>query len=252
MSECRRTADRLTSYVDGLLPPSERADVDRHLADCAPCRKVAALEAGARAVLRSRAATLGSEPLPPGLRSRCEALAREHAASSVPFWRRRLVPLSLTAVLVFATVFAVFSLATRRSNTLFAGKLTADLVRCLMEGGGPETASADADRLESVLSEQYGWNVHVPPSSARAGVELVGARRCLYADRSVPHVMYRTGGQDVSLYMLEGETRGEADVVTLGYWSRVWSRGATTFVLVSPADAGDLDAAVRYLKQEAH
>jgi hypothetical protein len=65
-------------------------------------------------------------------------------------------------------------------------------------------------------------------------------------------VMYRTNGQDVSLYMLEGETGGEADVVTHGHRSRVWSRGATTFVLVSPADAGDLETAVRYLMQEAY
>ena len=169
MSDCRRTADRLASYVDRLLPADEQAAVDHHLGVCASCRTAADLETGAHGVLRARAASLRGQPLPPGLRSRCESLAREHADAGVPFWRRRLVPLSLTAVLVFATVFAVFSLATRRSNTVFAGKLTADLIRCVMKGGGPETASADADRLESVLLEQYGWNVHVPPSSATAG-----------------------------------------------------------------------------------
>src|SRR5688500_8936474 len=155
MSECRRTTDRLASYVDGALPAPERAEVDRHLTGCAPCRDAAAMEAGAHTVLREKAPALRSQPLPPGLRSRCEALAREHAAARVPFWRRRLVPLAVTAVLVLSTMAAVFWLATDRSTTLFAGKLTADLLRCLKDGGGPETASADASRLESLLSEQY-------------------------------------------------------------------------------------------------
>jgi anti-sigma factor RsiW len=254
MSECHRTTDRLASYVDNVLPPSERAEVDRHLAQCAACRLAAVQEQGARTILRNRAAELRSAPLPPGFRTRLEALGREQTrtTATVPFWRRRLVPLALTAVLVAFTVFGVFSLATQRSNTLFAAQLTADHVKCVKEVRGPDTASADASRLESLLLEEYGWNVHVPPSSAPDGVELIGARRCQYGGGLVPHVVYRMGGQDVSLYMIEGVTRGEADVVTLGYRSRVWSRGATTFVLVSPAEAGDLPAAVAYLQQEAY
>jgi anti-sigma factor RsiW len=149
-------------------------------------------------------------------------------------------------------VVAVLFLATRRESTLLAARLTADLIRCVKEAGVPETASADAGRLQSLLSEQYGWKVRVPPSSAERGVELIGARRCFYADGSVPHVMYRTSDGDVSLYMMEGVMRGEADVVTEGYRSRVWSREATTFVLVAPVDAGDLAGAVEYLKQEAY
>jgi anti-sigma factor RsiW len=248
MSECRRTTDRLAAYVDDLLPPAERAEVERHCSRCAPCREAAATEQAARTILRNRAATLRNPALPPGFRTRLEALAREHTAGVPSPWRRRLVPLSLTAGLALVAVVAVFWLAAQRSNTLFAAQLTADHAKCVREVGGPEAESADAPRLESLLSEQYGWDVHVPPSSAAVGVELIGARRCL----AVPHVVYRIGDQDVSLYMMEGVTRGEADVETLGYRSRVWSRGATTFVLVSSADAGELETAVAYLKQEAY
>ena len=248
MSECRHTTDRLASYADDLLPPEERAEVERHLSQCASCRQAAAMEQAGRTILRSRAATLRNQPLAPGFRTRMEALARERTAGRPPFWRRRLVPLSLAAGLMLVTVVAAFWLAAHRSNTLFAAQLTADHAKCVKEVGEPETESADARRLASLLSAQYGWEVHVPPSSGAAGVELIGARRCL----AVPHVVYRIGDQDVSLYMMERATQGEADVVTLGYRSRVWSRGATTFVLVSPADAGDLETAVAYLKQEAY
>jgi hypothetical protein len=154
-------------------------------------------------------------------------------------------------VLVIAAA-AVFSLANRRSNTLFAAQLTADHVKCIMEVAGPEPASADARRLELLLLEQYGWNVHVPPSTSDGVVELIGTRRCLAGDGVVPHLVYRTGGQDVSLYMIEGDIRDETEVETLGYLARVWSRGDTTFVLVSRADAGPLTSAVEYLKREAY
>ena len=40
-----------------------------------------------------------------------------------------------------------------------------------------------------------------------SGLQLVGARRCLYADGLIPHVMYRANGQDVSLFVLNGVTR---------------------------------------------
>ena len=251
MMDCRDTKDRLAPYVDGALAARERVELEQHLDRCVACRRAATEAQGARTLLRARADALRTVVLPTGLRTRLEALAREQTAPR-PGWRARLVPMSLTAVLVLFSVFAVFFLATRRESTLFAGRLTADLVRCVKEAGGPETASADAGRLESLLSEQYGWKVRVPPSSSAGGVELVGARRCLYADGSVPHVLYRTSDGDVSLYMMEGVMRGEADVVTEGYRSRVWSRGATTFVLVAPVEAGDLAGAVEYLKQEAY
>jgi hypothetical protein len=145
----------------------------------------------------------------------------------------------------------VFSLATHRSDALLAAQLTADHAKCFRFVAGSSEA-ADAAQIERMLRDRYGWDVHVPPSSPDDGLQLIGARRCLYADGLVPHILYRTGGQDVSLYMLDGVARGDADVVSLGHRSRIWSRGATTYVMVSAADADGLAAATRYLMQDAH
>ena len=239
-------------YVDGLLAPGDQAEVDGHLAACPPCRMRALVERGARTVLREKAAALRDEPLPPGLRSRCEALAREHARPEARSWAARLIPVSLTAVLIVFTSTALFSLATQRSNTLLAAQLTADHAKCFKLFAGEGSATADAARLEQMLEDRYGWDVHVPPSSPADGVQLIGARRCLYADGRVPHIMYRVNGRNVSLFMLDGVVRGDADVTSLGHRSRIWSRGATTYVLVSPVEAGDLASAVRYVMLEAH
>ena len=264
--DCRSTVERLTRYVDGTLPATERAGVDQHLGACPPCRVAAAGEQNGRELLRDRADRLRDAPLPPGLRSRCEALVREHAEMgrlkpapttsnvgagfSRPAWHTRLVPISLTAVLVLFVAVALFSLATYRSETLLAAQLTADHSKCFALSASGD-AHADAAAVEEMLADRHGWDVHVPPSSPGDGVQLIGARRCLYADGRVPHLMYRAGGRDVSLYMLEGVTRPEADLVTFGHRSRVWSRGATTFVLVWPEDAENMAPVLRYIMREA-
>ena len=102
--DCQRTAQRLTSYLDETLPPHERAEVERHLDACPPCRSAAAQEEGGRTVLREQARALSDAPLPPGLRSRCDALARQRAAARVvrPFVMRRLAPLTALLMLVIA------------------------------------------------------------------------------------------------------------------------------------------------------
>ena len=107
-----------------------------------------------------------------------------------------------------------------------------------------------AEEAERLLSQQYGWKIHVPPSTS--GVQLVGVRRCLYADGLIPHVMYRSNGEDLSLFVLNGVTRNATDLVTFGHRSQIWTRGDTTFVLVSPPEKSDrLAEATRYMMKEA-
>jgi anti-sigma factor RsiW len=254
MSECRRVAERLTEYVDDLLQGEERSHVEQHLDRCPPCRDHARAERGARTILRQRADGLLAGALPPGLRSRCEALASSRPADARlpgPFWRTRLVPVLLTVVVMVFMASAVFTLVTRQSDTVLAAQLTADHTKCFRLLGPPSDSPVDAGSLERSLSEQYGWNVHVPPSSAENGLELVGARRCLYGDGVIPHVMYRVRGRDLSLFVLPGAVRASADLVTLGHRSQVWSRSGSTFVLVSPVEAPDVDEVARYVMEEA-
>jgi anti-sigma factor RsiW len=254
MSDCQRTLDRLAPYVDGLLPANEHAEVDRHLKACAPCRGLAARERGGQAALRQESARLRSEPLPPGLRSRCEALARAHPASRSPRtlfvdWRSNLVPTFLGAILLVFFASALLSIATRRSDALLAAQLTADHSKCFLMSAS--ASPADAPAVERMLAERFGWSIHVPPSSPADGVELIGARRCLYADGLIPHVMYRVKGQDLSLYVLNGVTRKASDLVTLGHRSQIWTRNAKTYVLVSSPMAEGLPDATRYMMNEA-
>jgi|SRR5688500_13595608 len=261
MIDCRETSERLAPYADRALPAPDRADVEQHLSACPPCRAAAHAECAARDILRQKASALKAEPLPPGLRSRCEALAREQAHRPATGWQRlrqvftlsapRLLPVSVSSLLVLFTFLAVFSLATQRSDTLLAAQLTADHAKCFIFAG-PNDAPADAAHLEQMLLDQYGWRVTLPRSSAADGLQLIGARRCLYADGRIPHVMYRVNGEDVSLYMLDGIARPDADVSSLGHRSRIWSRDDRTYVFVAPESGTDMTQVIQYVMQEAH
>jgi anti-sigma factor RsiW len=256
MSDCRRISEHMAAYVDGLLPASDRDRVDRHLSACSACCRLADDERAGQRVLHERRAQLLVEPLPPGLRARCESVAsagREPSARLAlgRWWRMRPVAVLAAIVVMVFTASAFLSLMTQRSNALLAAQLTADHSRCFKLFASPRGVSLDASDVERMLSEQHGWTVHVPPSSPAVGLDLVGARRCMYGETAIPHVMYRAHGQEMSLFVLAGESRKAADLVALDHRSSMWARDGTTFVLVLPVDDSRMVDAIGYVRREA-
>lgn len=167
-------------------------------------------------------------------------------------WLGVLVPTAIAAMLVLATTVALVRVATSRSNTLLAAELAADHMKCFTLFSSESMKGADPRLVEAMLRDRYGFDVHVPSSSGAEDLRLDGARRCVYGEGSVPHVMYQAHGQNVSLFILEGVSRGGADITTLGHRARIWSNGQNTFVLVSSAAAGTLSDVVGYVQREAH
>ncbi len=251
-SDCRRIAAHLCGYVDEALPDPDRAEVERHLRECSPCRALAAAEQSGRAVLRGCAGRLRADALPPGLRSRCESIGRECARPAAG-WLGRLLPVGLAAGLIAATGGTIAVLATERSDAVLATQLAADHLKCFrFFAPGDGAAEVDAGTVEQMLQTRYGWNVHVPPSSEADGIRLTGARRCFFAEGRIPHVMYQSHGRNVSLFILEGVSRRPADVTALGQQAHIWSHGTHTFVLVSSASTREAADVARYVEQDAH
>lgn len=79
---------RLTAYRDGALPPEEMAEVERHLAQCPPCRRqLALLERRKEAVawhLRALDPGPGQEPDPARSWARFQAQALRGASAATP------------------------------------------------------------------------------------------------------------------------------------------------------------------------
>ena len=170
------------------------------------------------------------------------------------------VKFAIAALLIIFTG-SLLAIVTRQSDALLAAQLTADHMKCFSLFRPDPGTTMDAAEVERMLMQRFGFDVHVPPSSdagaapgtgAQAGrVELVNARRCLYADGRVPHLMYEANGEDMSLFILEGESREPAELTAFGHHTRIWSRGGNTFVLITPAADNSVAAAARYVADQA-
>jgi anti-sigma factor RsiW len=247
---CRRICELLTEYADGTLPEAQRTEVQRHLDACPPCRAIAGKECGARQLLRACAGRLrGAEPVSSDLRSRCQAASRR-GAGSTHFWSRPSVRLAVAAVLILF-VGALVSIVTRHSDALLAAQLTADHIKCFGLFRPTDGKTMDAAEAQRLLETRFGLNMHVPASSSGDGVDLLNARTCLYADGRIPHLMYEANGHDISLFVLEGETRAPAELDAFGHHARIWSRGGNTFVMITPSPEQSVGKAADYVSGEA-
>lgn len=247
MSDCRDIDSLITPYADGELPPSRCAEIDLHVSACPRCRARLMQEQGGRLAIRHCAADLAEMTLPPGLVTRCRATvcARDrHEARAV--WWRAWMPLAAALLVVVVGIVVL----TGRSNALLAAQLTADHLKCFAVFTPREATGRDARVAEQQLAE-YGWRVRVPASSPAHDLQLLGVRRCMYAEGTLPHVMYTVHGRPVSLFSLAEGMRPAAVVDALGHESHIWQRGGRTFVLVAPRDAGPMTAVAEYLEQEA-
>ena len=91
------------------------------------------------------------------------------------------------------------------------------------------------------MAADFGWDMHLPTGVEGHGLDLVGARQCLYFGGAIAHIMYEHRGKPVSLFMLPGTVRTEEFVGVLGHQGAIWSAGDRTFVLVSRDAPGDVE-----------
>jgi len=126
---------------------------------------------------------------------------------------------------------------TDRSTRVLAAELTADHVKCFGVMNTLLGTSADRVTIENAMLSTFGWQMHVPEALGGSGLELVGARPCLYAKGKMAHLMYRHNGHPVSVFMIPNMTRPENPgtpgipgikdevVDVMGHEATVWSAG---------------------------
>ena len=235
---CDRIDPLVTPFVDGDLPDADRRAVEEHLRVCPPCHSRIAAERQVHDLIRTRVPALTQTAAPDALHARCWLLARhaphsaDGAAASAAPLPRRLASYALAASLVLVVGGAFVYQATDQSARVMAAELTADHVKCFAMNGVFGTHQGAA-AVESSMSGSFGWSMHLPADPARAGLELVGSRQCLYGEGEIAHIMYRHQGHPVSLFMLPKSARTEELVEVLGHEAKIWCVGDRTFVLVA-------------------
>jgi anti-sigma factor RsiW len=240
MPNCQSIDPLVTPYVDDELAGGELAIIEQHLKDCPPCYARVAAEQAVRALIRTRKSALRNQSAPATLRAACARLNAGGAAgadaarpSMAPRpWRARLAPFALAASLVVIVGGAFLYRLTDRSARVMAAELTADHMKCFAVNNLLRT-NQSASVVESSMAATFDWQARLPEQPERAGLELVGARPCLYAEGRVAHIMYRYRGRPVSVFMLPNMVRPEALTRVMGHECAIWSLGDRTFVLIA-------------------
>lgn len=247
MSECTSLDPLITPYVDGDIDAAGRLRVDDHVRRCPPCHSRVAAERAVRDLMRVRRAEISGDTASADLRARCLALraAKAAGAAGTSLWRARMKPLAIAAGIILVAGGAFVYEATDRSTRVLAAELTADHVKCFGVMNTLLGTNPDAAVIERSMASTFGWQMHAADESG-AGLELIGARPCLYAKGKAAHLMYRHNGQPLSVFMLPQPARpGRADntaemVDVFGHEAAVWSQGGRTFVLIAREPEADV------------
>ncbi len=262
MPDCSSIDPLITPFVDGDIGAADRQRVDEHLRVCAPCHSRVGAEQAVRDLLHARRASLTAGSASAALRNRCAALGSPSVQGSRPgvtpaVWRGRMAPLALAATLVVVVGGAFVYVSTDRSTRLLAAELTADHVKCFGVMNTLLGTTTDRVAIESVMATTFGWQMHVPDAAGGPGLELVGARPCLYARGKMAHLMYRHNGHPVSVFMIPNMARpglpgtpGIKDEVVdvMGHEATVWSSGGRTFVVVAREPEADVAQVVSFVQ----
>jgi anti-sigma factor RsiW len=166
-------------------------------------------------------------------------------------WLARLAPYALAASLVIVVGGAFVYQATARSARVLAAELTADHVKCFAMNRALGTHDLPA-AVESSMASVFNWQMHLPENPSSAGLELVGARPCLYGAGKVAHIMYRHQGHPVSLFMLPHVERTEQLVEVLGHQAAIWCVGNRTFVLVARESRPEIERMASFVQASMH
>jgi anti-sigma factor RsiW len=285
MRSCESIDPLVTPYVDRELPDDDRQAVDQHLRACPPCYSRVVAEQAVRDLLHARQPELNRKEAPASLHARCAALttgltaARDHRdvvkpvvmghavplplpskagqprsvgpLSGRPAWTARVAPFALAASLVSVVGGAFLYQATKRSTRVMVAELAADHVKCFAMNAALGTRQAPS-AVESTMLSSFDWRMHLPVEPSRAGLELVGARPCLYGEGKIAHIMYRHQGRPVSLFMLPGTERAQGLVEVLGHEAAIWCVNDRTFVLVSREPKQDVERLAAFVKSSLH
>jgi anti-sigma factor RsiW len=257
MSDCPSIDPLITPYVDGDIGAAERQRVDAHVRVCPPCHSRVAAEQAVRELLHTRRSSLRAESASSALRDRCLALrtagaetSRHHATAQS--WRARVSPFALAATLVIVVGGAFVYVSTDRR--VLVAELTADHAKCFGVMNTLLGTTADRVTIESDMASTFGWQMHVPDIADGSGLELVGARPCLYGRGKMAHLMYRHNGHPISVFMIPNMTRpavpGTKDEVVdlLGYEATLWSSEGRTFVVVAGEPHADVAQVVSFVQ----
>jgi anti-sigma factor RsiW len=290
MHNCDSLDPLVTPFVDGELPDPDRRAVEDHLRLCPPCHSRVAAERAVHDLLRARRGTLCRTEAPDALHLRCAELVHRQASTphggvagkataenaeiaeprtfqnqtpgtrtplpdprppTAAAFASRFAPVALAASLVVVVGGAFVYQATDKSARVMAAELVADHAKCFAMNSALGTLQPPSV-VEQSMGSAFNWSFHLPDEPVRAGLELVGARLCMYGKGKVAHIMYRHHGNPVSVFMLPKTMRTEEFVEVLGHEAAIWCANNRTFVVVAGEPRRNVEQIASFMQASLH
>lgn len=240
--------ERTSALLDGELGPAQRAEAERHLADCPHCQAFAASATSFGAALRAPGVRAAA---PPALRARVLARITTTAAAPpmlVPFRLRRMPgfvwgALGGAGVTSLAAALLLAVLAPPSSSGLESGLAEAHS-HALTHGDLVQVASSDHHKVKPWLARHAPLSPPVTDFAAQ-GFPLLGARVDRVRGQDMAVLAYARGAHEIDLYVwpLRGPAPPSA-AERRGFREIFWTRGDLAFAAVSDVQPDALQAFV--------
>lgn len=248
---CSRIKEYICHFIDGELDSQTSQLVEEHLSRCPLCSWELEQEKKIDSLIRRN---ITKEKAPYELREAILNQIEKFGERKVgPLSRPRLKPVLAASVITFLMVIVVSSVLVNINKPfpVFAESVSSHIK--FLQGGLPiEIASSNLQEVDNWFQGKLDFHVMVPDYSTK-GIQLLGGRLCYLKDKPVAYIMYKKGGQSLSLFMFDapGLRRPRVEKLTIagkdsylktekGYHSLFWVDEGIGCVLVSDLNIKEL------------
>ncbi len=229
---CTDWLEMISASLDGVLTERERADLERHLAGCAECRRrLLSMRAVKHAIAR-----LASRETPPGaVRARVESLPLERVRSR---WFRFL-HWTAAALVVLTAGWAGWSFRHRAGSADpgLAEALVEDHLRSVPDAMPAQLTTSDPQQVVRFFTGQVPFS---PVAPRLPGSRLMGGRLCTLKGKRAELLFYGSGNRTLSLYAFGGDMDVGGCRQARGHWVCDRRVGDMTLLLVGQASGDEL------------
>jgi anti-sigma factor RsiW len=243
--DCIQARTYLDCYVDGELDAVTSAALERHVEQCASCRRAADRLGDLRALIKEAAPYHVAPPaLARALRDRIGAAEARRGFRNA-FWWQWLRPAALVAVTALMTWIVAVQFNQPPANQHVVEDVVASHVRSTLSGRLADVLTSDRHTLKPWLSSKLDFSPPVVDLSD-AGFPLSGARLDYVNRRAVAVLVYGRRKHVINVFVWPaGDAPAAAPSRTItrdGYQVLNWTDRGMQFWAISDLNSAELKA----------